>query len=568
MPEKEKIQNNVADTIDVEDAIAMTPDFFGPLLPYIENEEITDIDYNGTDTWIRTCHGQRYREDKLKPKMTKAFINRLTSRIQTSVSKEFNPQHPLLEAETKVLRISIVHESRCNGRRSICIRKTPTSVRIDTRSSVESGYASPELLSFLKNAVKAHFNLTICGEPGVGKTEFAKYVSLQIPDKERVITIEDNLEWHYHELKPTADCVEMQVSPQFTYFDAIKACLRQNPNWIMVSEVRGKEVANYLQQLTTGVHGITTLHTGDVSDVPDRLCNMAADTSSRERIEGDIFTFLDIAVLVDMVTDDEGLSKRRVSQVAMFFNDNGEHKILRVFDNGILIDSNLPIQVMAKFNRGHVENPFINEDIVKECEGLDLSSLEPLKNISSYVDPSVLKASQIAKEPTFKNAQANNMDSQMMMYQMMQMMQSMANNSGNVSMQNPASAFMPSLPKNANVSRSEVKSQPSVATKNLEDKRKYKRYSVNNPMIIQVNDETKKKFKVMILNVSKNGIGLLFSEKLPTDVDFIGQLSVNAKPVLVKFKIIRSVEKNENIYYGCSVVDAHDSWDTYIDSLE
>ena len=115
----------------------------------------------------------------------------------------------------------------------------------------------------------------------------------------------------------------------------------------------------------------------------------------------------------------------------MFFNDNGEHKILRVFDNGILIDSNLPIQVMAKFNRGHVENPFINEDIVKECEGLDLSSLEPLKNISSYVDPSVLKASQIAKEPTFKNAQANNMDSQMMMYQMMQMMQSMANNSGN-----------------------------------------------------------------------------------------------------------------------------------------
>ena len=370
--------------LNIEEMLKTTPDIFGPWTKYINDEDVTDIDYNGTDTWIRTCYGKRFCDKSLRAKTTKMFISRFTNLIATAVSKEFNKQTPLLEAETEQLRISIVHESRCNGRRSICIRKTPTSVRIDTHGSVESGYASPEILSFLRNAIAAHFNMIICGEPGVGKTEFAKYVSMQIPDKERVITIEDNLEWHYHELKPDADCVEMQVDPKnFDYFDAIKACLRQNPNWIMVSEVRGKEVANYLQQLTTGVHGITTCHTDDVRNVPDRLCNMAADASMREHTENNIYTFIDVAVLVDMVVDDDGLSKRRVSQVGLFLNRDGEHEVFMVFDNGKLKNPHLPEIVMSKFARGRVENPFINDDIIKSCKGLDLSSLERFRDISS-----------------------------------------------------------------------------------------------------------------------------------------------------------------------------------------
>lgn len=513
-------EKNVAEkTINVEDAIAMTPDFFGPLLPYVEDDDVTDIDFNGTDTWIRTCHGLRYRADELKPKMTQQFITRLTSRIQTSVSKEFNPQHPLLEAETKVLRISIVHESVCNGRRSICIRKTPTSVRIDTRTSVETGYASPEVLSFLRNAVKAHFNLTICGEPGVGKTEFAKYVSMQIPEKERVITIEDNLEWHYHELKPNADCVEMQVSPQFDYFMAIKACLRQNPNWIMISEVRGKEVANYMQQLSTGVHGITTVHTGDVGEVPDRLCNMAADVSSRERMEGDIYTFLDVAVLVDMITDDDGLSKRRVAQVGMFFNENGEHKMLRVFDNGRLVHPDLPAHIMARFAKAHVDNPFINDDVVAQCSGLDLSSLDGLMGISSYA----VVQQQLAAEQSSRNSTAQKNDS------------------------------------------------VSDIASHIKEKRKTKRYDINAEMPVKLNDDTFK--TVIVKNISVGGIGLLSRQALDeNDYGFTVLASFqppnkDVKPILVELKIVRSANTGDGIYYGCRILRAMPGWREYVDGL-
>lgn len=548
--------------INVEDEIAITPDFFGPLLPYVEDEEVTDIDFNGTDTWIRTCHGLRYRADELKEKMTKQFVTRLTARIQTSVSKEFNPQHPLLEAETKVLRISIVHESVCNGRRSICIRKTPTSVRIDTRTSVETGYASPELLSFLRNAVKAHFNLTICGEPGVGKTEFAKYVSMQIPDKERVITIEDNLEWHYHELKPTADCVEMQITPQYDYFMAIKACLRQNPNWIMVSEVRGKEVANYLQQLTTGVHGITTVHTGDVGDVPDRLCNMAAETSSRARVEGDIYTFLDIAVLVDMIVDDEGLSKRRVSQVGMFFNENGEYKMLRIFDNGKLVQPNLPIQILARFERAHVDNPFINDDVIAQCEGLDLSSLDSLMNISSHVDPELLRQ-KTANTNTYNSNQYNT--AQPDMNAMMQMMQTMMQM--NAGQMNIGQMNMPQ--QNTSDMQAGQNSSGSVATQMI-DKRRTKRYNISAEMPVKLSDGSFK--TVIVQNVSAGGIGLLSKQSLnqnPSGFIILASFepSNGNKQIMVELKVVRSAKTNDGIYYGCRVTRTGTGWQEYIDSL-
>lgn len=519
----------MAESINVEEAIAMNADFFGPLLPYIEDEDVTDIDFNGTDTWIRTCHGLRYRADELKSKMTDQFVKRLTARIQTSVSKEFNPQHPLLEAETKVLRISVVHESVCNGRRSICIRKTPASVRIDTRTSVETGYATPELLSFLRNAVKAHFNLTICGEPGVGKTEFAKYVSMQIPDKERVITIEDNLEWHYHELKPSADCVEMQVSPQFDYFMAIKACLRQNPNWIMISEVRGKEVANYMQQLSTGVHGITTVHTGDIGEVPDRLCNMAADVASRERMEGDIYTFLDIAVLVDMVVDDDGLSKRRVSQVGMFFNEDGEHKLLRIFDNGELVQPDLPITMLAKFERGKVENPFINDDIVEQCNGLDLSSLDALSHISSHVDPELLREAMQKNKKTALSD--NNQDNQ---------------------------------------EQEKSKTKPKNVLEKINERRKSKRYDIN--MELPVKADGGKFETVIVKNVSLGGVGILSKNPLnvnPSGFMLLTRFTYSGKPIMVEMKVVRSLKSGNgsDIYYGCRITRAEPAWKDYINGI-
>ena len=106
-------------------------------------------------------------------------------------------------------------------------------LRMQVKKMVEDEYVAVPVLELLTNCVAAKMNFVFCGEPGAGKTECAKFFSQFIPAGERVITIEDNPEWHYSQINPGKDCVELRINPDFDYTKAIKTCLRQNPSWIM-----------------------------------------------------------------------------------------------------------------------------------------------------------------------------------------------------------------------------------------------------------------------------------------------------------------------------------------------
>ena len=64
----------------------------------------------------------------------------------------------------------------------------------------------------------------------------------------------------HHIIHPESDCVALKVKEQFTYSDAIKASLRQKPDWILVSEIRSREVTYLLEAVSTGAHLLSTIH--------------------------------------------------------------------------------------------------------------------------------------------------------------------------------------------------------------------------------------------------------------------------------------------------------------------
>lgn len=193
----------------------LVPAHFGPLWDFIENDEITDIDFNGRDLWITNTDNERIKVEEHE--VTKEFIEKFSHYIANNVSKPFNKVENLLEADTGTLRISIVHESSAISGRSVCIRKTLPMVRMTWESMLKDGYCDGMILELLVSCVKARMNFVFCGEPGVGKTEGIKFFSQYIPDNERVITIEDTPELHYREINPEKDCVELMVSDGFDY---------------------------------------------------------------------------------------------------------------------------------------------------------------------------------------------------------------------------------------------------------------------------------------------------------------------------------------------------------------
>ena len=341
-----------------ETGIRMEPEYFGAFWKYIKNPQVTDIDYNGHELWITDVENERYPVKCSE--ITDKFIEQFSHRIANEVSRPFNRKNPLLEAETDTLRISIVHESVAVSGRSICIRKSLPKVRLTVESALREEFCPPEVLALLVNCVLAKMNLVFCGEPGVGKTECAKFFSQFIPAHERVITIEDNPEWHYSRINPGKDCVELRIREEFDYTTAIKTCLRQNPSWIMLSEARSLEVKSLLECWSTGIRGFTTLHTDDVRKIPDRILNMMESRYDANRLENDVYSYVDAGVLLRRKKREDGKIYRYMEQLCFFVRENGKNEICLLVKDGELTKEPIPASVLHRLEMYGITQPFLN----------------------------------------------------------------------------------------------------------------------------------------------------------------------------------------------------------------
>lgn len=284
------------------------------LSPYINDALITDINYNGHDLWCDHLKKGRY---KVQGFSFHNQMQQLAYRFANHVNQTFNPKTPLVEAQYDGMRWSMIHESIAS-KLSISIRKTPMIARLSTRSMVKESYAPIHVIEYLINAVKERKNILVSGLPGAGKTELIKFLTSAITPYERIITIEDTLEMHVRSLYPHLDCVSMKVNDQFTYQDAIKAALRQRPDWILVSEVRSKEVYYLLQSMSTGTHCLSTLHAPNASLIPQRLIHMIPGHDfSYEQMLALIHDAVDIGVHIQSIITKKGIM-RYIKEVVLF----------------------------------------------------------------------------------------------------------------------------------------------------------------------------------------------------------------------------------------------------------
>ena len=338
---------------------APTPQQFGPFWKYIQEPSVTDIDYNGKALWITDLEKGRYRAEE---ELTDSFLDSFIHNIANSVNKQFNNAHRVLEADTRELRISILHESVTSAGLSICIRKSPCLVRNTIENIIEDGYCPEKILHLLINCVLARMNFVFAGEPGAGKTECAKFFMQFIPKEQRVITIEDSYEMHYADINPEADAVELRVTGSFDYTDAIKACLRQNPSWLMLSEARSVEVTSLLEQWSTGVSGFTTIHLDDLRKLPDRILNMMNNVNDADRMENKIYSDVSVGILIRRKKEADGKIRRYMEQVCFYTREDNENRIYMLVKDGEMVSDDVPDDIVRRLALAGIREPFF-------CEG-------------------------------------------------------------------------------------------------------------------------------------------------------------------------------------------------------
>ncbi len=323
-------------------------ELFSVLQEEIEDENITDIEWDGWNLWITKLGVGCYRSDKI---LDDEFVNRMAIRLSNIMKVNFSRMNPVLEANTDVLRISIWHESRC-GRKSIAIRKIPKQLRFGHAQLIASNYAPASIINLIENCVTAHMNIVIGGLPHAGKTELLKYLSTFIPATEKAGVYEDNQEIHYRDINPCKKCVEVHVDEDFTYSDFIKAGLRHNVDWELLSESRGSEVLELLNALSNGGYCLTTMHLNDVTRLPDRMFNMIGENVS-ERYINNIYRFIDVGIVVEC----DNRQQRKIKQLAFFTRTERKNRCHLFYDEGEFTDVPIPEEMLKKFHKYDIENP-------------------------------------------------------------------------------------------------------------------------------------------------------------------------------------------------------------------
>lgn len=345
-------------------SLEINEELFKDLWPYIIDDNVTDIKWNGFDLWITDLKKGKYKEDNIK--LTDDWLKIFTNIIANSVNENFNYSKPSLMAETKELRIQAEHESVC-GDNKIClaIRKTPSVCRINKDSIINDGYATEFINELLPCLIRAQLSGIVTGDVGSGKTELEKYLCKYIPVTDSIVTVEDTLELKLKTLYPDKDIYSLKISDKYDQTKAIKDALRLNTKWLIISESRGEDISSIMEGASSGLVALTSIHSENVWDIPDRIMNMIKD-KGHIGFENDIYTFFDYAIKVKVEYTSSGI-KRSIDQICFFDRYNKVNSITTIVKNGKLINNKIPKNIIERFYKNK-ELKFLSL-YLKELEG-------------------------------------------------------------------------------------------------------------------------------------------------------------------------------------------------------
>ena len=299
---------------------------FGPLKEFLENDDITDISIsNGANVYLKTLSKGVFQVKR--PDVNNALMEKLAFQCANVMGKTFNMAHPFLDAESTELRLNFVHDSIATNGIACVIRKTPAKIRLNKDKLLNEKYVTVEVHDFLMKCIEGHCNVIVSGETGSGKTELVKYLASHTKENEKIITIEDTLELHLDRIFPHRDIVAMKTNNIASYSDVLVTCMRQNPRWILLSEVRSDEaVLAVRNSISSGHNIISTIHSDKAESIPMRMYSLLESEQDTEQFLRTIHRYVQLGVHVKGYMSKElNRFQREIVEVCEFFvNDNNE----------------------------------------------------------------------------------------------------------------------------------------------------------------------------------------------------------------------------------------------------
>ncbi len=247
---------------------------YGRLDPLMHDPHIEDISCDGPNTPVFLYHNE-YTDIETniiyEPQELANFVIQLAQRSGRHVSVA-DPLTSTTLPDGSRIELALGEEVTPKGS-AFTIRKyadepfTPIDL-------LKYGTVDRRMLAFLWLAIQNNKSLLFAGGTAAGKTTSMNAVSMFIPPRAKVLTIEDTRELSlYHDNWLSSVTRERMGDKDITMYDLLRSALRHRPEYILVGEVRGEEAITLFQAMNTGHTTFSTMHADSVQTVINRLEN-------------------------------------------------------------------------------------------------------------------------------------------------------------------------------------------------------------------------------------------------------------------------------------------------------
>lgn len=249
---------------------------YGPIEPLLEDPEITEIMVNKFDMVYIEKFGLIERTNIRFE--SNAHLIHVIDRIVSPIGRRVDEASPMVDARLpNGYRVNATIPPLSMDGPTLTIRKFAAEP-FTVQDLIANGTLSSALANFLNCCVEARVNMVVSGGTGTGKTTFLNVLSSFIPERERVLTIEDTAELQLrqpHVVRLEKRPPNIEGKGEISIRQLVINALRMRPDRIVVGECRGGEALDMLQAMNTGHDGsMTTVHSNSPRDALRRIETM------------------------------------------------------------------------------------------------------------------------------------------------------------------------------------------------------------------------------------------------------------------------------------------------------
>ncbi len=322
-------ENNLLFTRDVRNQLLqwVTADIlsYGPLDALLRDEDVTEIMVNGPyQVYVEQAGSIKHTDVVFE---NTEHLRRIIDRIVAPLGRRVDESSPMVDARLPSgYRVNATVPPLSLDGPLLTIRKFATKP-FTGEDMVTNGTITEQLLALLAACVKSRINMVVSGGTGSGKTTMLNVVSSYVPEKERIITIEDTAELQLtqrHVVRLETRPPNIEGEGEITIRQLVINSLRMRPDRIIVGESRGGEALDMIQAMNTGHDGsMTTVHSNSARDTLRRIETMVLMagmdlplSAIREQVASSIQLIVHLSRLND--------GSRRVMQVSEVQGMNGD----------------------------------------------------------------------------------------------------------------------------------------------------------------------------------------------------------------------------------------------------